>query len=319
MARNILVLGGTGFVGRSVCEGLVARSGGGSGRILVPSRRPQRASHLKTLPTLELLSADVHDDATLRSLVRQADAVINLVAILHGQAKQFEQAHVRLPQRLAQICQAQGVQRLIHVSALGVAAAPESAPSHYLRSKGAGENALRASKALQLTVLRPSVIFGEHDQFVNLFARLQAKVPMMPLADSHARFQPVWVEDVSRAIIHCLDTPHTIGQTLECAGPHVMTLGDVVRCAGVWSGHPRPILPLPHWAGYVQAALLECLPGQPLMSRDNVASLTVPNVATGEWPGLSQAGITPTAMSSVMPALLGHRLGPARLDAWRHH
>ncbi len=319
MARNILVLGGTGFVGRSVCEGLVARSGGGSGRILVPSRRPQRATHIKTLPTLELLSADVHDDGMLRTLVRQVDTVINLVAILHGQADQFEQAHVKLPQRLAQICQAQGVQRLIHVSALGVTATPQAAASQYLRSKSAGEAALRASKALHLTVLRPSVIFGEHDRFVNLFARLQRNVPVMPLADSHARFQPVWVEDVARAIIHSLDAPETIGQTLECAGPHVMTLGDIVRCAGVWSGHPRPIIPLPHWTGYVQAALLECLPGEPLMSRDNVASMTVPNVATGEWPGLSQWGITPTAMASVMPALLGHRLGPARFDSWRHH
>jgi NADH dehydrogenase len=222
-----------------------------------------------------------------------------------------------LPRRLAQICQAQNVQRLIHVSALGVQPTPELAPSNYLRSKSAGEVALRTSKWLNLTVLRPSVIFGEHDRFMNLFACLQRQMPLMPLADSEARLQPVWVEDVARAIVHSLDAPETIGQTLECAGPQVMSLGDIVRCAGVWSGHPRPVLPLPHWAGYIQAGLLECLPGEPLMSRDNVASLTVANVATGQCPGLIQWGIIPTAMNSVMPGVLGRRVGPARFDAWR--
>jgi uncharacterized protein YbjT (DUF2867 family) len=318
MMRNILVLGGTGFVGRSVCEALVGRSGGGSGRIIVPSRRPQRARHLRPLPTLELLDARLDDDATLHRLVWQADAVINLVATLHGSRRSFEQVHVTLPQRLAAACEAAGGRRLIHVSALGVTQPPDQAPSNYLRTKGAGEALLRTSPGVALTVLRPSVIFGENDRFVNLFARLQSVLPVMALADGAARLQPVWVEDVARAIVHCLDHPATIGQTVECAGPHVMTLAEIVRSAGAWSGHPRPLLPLPHWVGYVQALALEMLPGEPLMSRDNVASLTVPNVASGTLPGLADWGIHPSAMSSVMPSLLGGRQGPARLDAWRH-
>lgn len=315
--QNILVLGGTGFIGRSLCEALVERSGGGGGRIIVPSRRPQRAGHLRTLPTVEVIDANIHDDKALAQLVGQADAVINLVAILHGNSSAFEQAHVTLPQRLARACLAASVRRLIHVSALGVSDDPGRAPSNYLRTKGMGEAALRSEPGLDLTVLRPSVVFGEHDRFINLFAKLQAMLPVMALAGYHAQFQPVWVKDVAAAIIHCLDHDETIGQTLECAGPQVMSLREIVQWAGIWSGHPRPILPLPVGAGYLQGLVLELIPGEPLMSRDNVRSMTVPNVASGRLPGLKQLGIHPTAMASVMPAILGRHQGPGRMDAWR--
>lgn len=319
MKKNILVLGGTGFLGRSVCEALVRRSGGGEGRIIVPSRHPQRAKHLRTLPTLEVVQANVHDDTCLSRLIGEADAVINLVAILHGQQADFEKAHVALPLRLARICESAGVERLIHVSALGVTDSPDAAPSNYLRTKGRGEAALRCAAGLELTILRPSVIFGEHDRFINLFAKLQRIVPVMALAGCNAKFQPVWVEDVAQAIVHSLDHPETIGQTLECVGPQVMTLGEIVNSAGVWSHHPRPILPLPNWVGYLEALGMELLPGEPLMSRDNLASMSTPNVATGRLPGLAQWGIHPTAMSSIMRPFLGRNQGSARLDAWRKH
>ncbi len=319
--RNILLLGGTGFVGRSVCAALVTRTGAGSGRLIVPSRHPQRATHLRPLPTVELVQADLHADDDLLRLVRQADAVINLVAVLNGRRQRVEQVNVQLPQRLARACATAGVRRLIHVSTLGVSvppgAAPAPPPSQYLRTKGEGEAALRAAPGLDLTVLRPAVVFGEQDHFVTLFARLQAVLPFMPLARSTTRLQPVWVEDLARAVVHSLDHPKTIGQTLECAGPQVMTLADIVRLAGAWSNHPRPILPLPAWVGYLQGLLMELLPGEPLLSRDNIATLSVMNVAGGELPGLRLWGIEPSPMSSVMPAVLGHQQGPARLDAWR--
>ena len=174
MIENILVLGGTGFVGRSVCEKLVERSGGAGGRILVPTRHPARGKHLQMLPTLQLLPADLYDDAQLARLVAGCDAVINLVAVLQGDERRFQQVHVELPRRLALACRAAGVKRLVHVSALGVSA---SAPSLYLRSKAAGEKVL-AEAGLDLTVLRPSVIFGAHDRLLNLFATLQAVAPL---------------------------------------------------------------------------------------------------------------------------------------------
>ena len=310
---RILVLGGTGFVGRSVCEKLVERAGGAGGRITVPSRRPQRALHLRTLPTLELPEANLQDDRQLAALVAGHDAVINLVAILHGTEQQFNQVHVELPRRLAAACLAQGVRRLVQVSALGVS---PSAPSAYLRSKAAGEAVLSAS-GLALTLLRPSVIFGEHDRFINVFADLLALAPVVPLAGAEARFQPVWVDDVARAIVACLDRPSTIGQTIECAGPAVFTLAELVRQAGQWSGNARPVFGIPEGLGMAQASLMALMPGEPLMSRDNLLSMRVPNVAGGSLPGLASLGINATDIRSVMPALLGHRGGPARLNLLR--
>ncbi len=313
MNDNILILGGTGFVGRSVCGLLVDRSGGGSAQIVVPSRRPERAKHLQSLPTLRLVDADVHDEAQLTALLRGRDAVINLVAILHGSEAQFERAHVALPRTLAKACAAAGVKRVIHVSALG---AGPNAPSRYLRSKTAGE-ALLAGAGLALTMLRPSVIFGEHDSFLNLFAQLQAVFPVMPLAGADARFQPVWVQDVAAAIVTCLDDDSTIGKTYELAGPEVLTLKQLVQAAGRYAGHVRPVIGLPDALGNLQALAMEMMPGAPLMSRDNLASMRVPNVASGKLPGLAQLGITAATLAAIAPDYLSPGRGVARLDRWR--
>jgi uncharacterized protein YbjT (DUF2867 family) len=313
MIENILVLGGTGFVGRSVCEKLVERSGGAGGRIVVPTRQPARAKHLQMLPTVELVHADLHDDLQLASLVAGSDAVINLVAILQGDERRFQQAHVELPRRLARACQSAGVKRVVHVSALGVSA---SAPSQYLRSKAAGEAAL-AQAGLDLTVLRPSVIFGAHDRLLNVFAALQGVAPFVPLAGADSRYQPVWVDDVAAAIVHCLDDAESVGKTYECTGPDVFTLRQLVQAAGRWSGHVRPVIGLPGALATLQAVVMEMLPGEPLMSRDNLASMTVPNVATGSLPGLQALGIRATALDAIAPSYLAPGQGPARMDAWR--
>jgi len=311
--RRILVLGGSGFVGRSVCEKLVERSGGASGSIVVPSRRPGRARHIQMLPTLQLVEANVHDEAQLTRLVGECDAVINLIAILHGSDAAFEQVHVELPRRLARACGSTGEHRVVHVGALGASA---TAPSRYLRSKAAGEAVLHAAE-LALTVFRPSVIFGEHDRFLNLFAALQGVFPVMPLAGASARFQPVWVEDVATAIVRALDDASTVGRTFEAVGPEVLTLADLVRLAGSLSGHGRPVLPLPAFAGRLQAAMMELLPGEPLMSRDNLDSMQVPNVASGSLPGLEALGIAPASVRTIAPGYLSAGCGIARLDAMR--
>ena len=305
---RLLVLGGTGFVGRAFVARWLAMAGSGAATLCIPTRRRVRGHALAMLPGVELVEADVHDPVQLDRLLQGADAVVNLVAILHGSPAQFERTHVALPQQLAAACQRAGVRRLVQVSALGVPDGdPASAPSHYLRSKARGEAVLRAAAAssgLALTVLRPSVIFGAEDRFIRLFARLQALVPVMALAGATARFQPVWVEDVARALVRCLQDRGTVGQTIECAGLDVFTLAELVRLAGRWSGHGRLVLPLPAWAGRVQAAALGLLPGEPLMSGDNLDSMRVPNVATGRHPGLEALGIVPAAIAVVMPPVL---------------
>ena len=299
--KQLLLLGGTGFVGRSLCE-VLARADPAL-RVVVPSRRPERAKRLAPLPALQLVRADVHDEAQLEALLDGCDAVVNLVAILHGSAAAFERAHVELPRKLANACRARGIRRLVHVSALG---ADANGPSRYQRTKGRGEAVLRDA-GLELTVLRPSVIFGADDRFLNLFARLQALFPVLPLAGASARFQPVWVGDVAAAIARCLLDRSTIGLTVECAGPQVFTLAELVRLAGKWSGHRRPVIPLPSALGRLQALAMELVPGEPLMSRDNLDSMRVDNVATGALPGLAALGIEARSLGSVAPGYLRRR------------
>jgi NADH dehydrogenase len=297
--NKILVLGGTGFVGRSLCA-LIAGADDAT-QITVPTRHPARARQLGLPPSARIVSADVHDPAQLAGLVEGHDAVVNLVAILHGSEVQFDRVHVELVRTLVGACRSHGVRRIVHVSALGVESAQ---PSLYLRSKAAGE-ALLKSAGLDVTILRPSVIYGRHDRFLNLFARLLVFAPMFPLASAHARFQPVWVEDVARAILVCLDRPATAGQTFECTGPEVFTLGELVKLAGRWSGHERLVLALPPVVGTLQAAAMELLPGEPLMSRDNLQSMRTPNVASGMHPSLEDLGIRAAALASVAPRYLG--------------
>ncbi len=311
--QRILVLGGSGFVGRHVCEQLV-RAGH---QVTVPTRRASRAACVQTLPGLTVLENRSFDEASLVRLLTDHDAVVNLIAVLHGNEQRFEEVHVQLPARIATAMQSAGVRRVVHVSAVG---ADPQGPSMYQRSKARGEAALQAA-GLDLTVLRPSVIFGAEDQFLNLFADLQKVIPLMPLAGSGTRFQPVWVSDVAAAIVHCLQDRQTIGRTYEACGPETFTLGELVQRAGQWAGvngdKGRMVIPLPRWMGWLQALGMEMLPGEPLMSRDNLASMRVDNVASGQLPGLQALDITPAALSAVAPTYLGHKGPRSRLDGWR--
>ena len=295
--KKIVITGGTGFVGRHVCERLFARDP--QARLVVPSRRRSNGRDLQVLPTVDLLAADVHDAAALPGLLAGADAVVHLVAILHGSDADFERVHVRLPQQLAAACGAAGVQRVVHVSALGVAA---DAPSAYLRSKAAGEAAWQAAAAQHgfgLTLLRPSVIFGADDRFTNLFASLQRLLPVLPLAGAAARFQPVWVGDVAQAVVQALAAPVPPGPVIDCAGPEVLTLRQIVQQVGEMAGCRRPVLALPESLGLLQAGAMAWLPGEPLMSRDNLLSMRVPNIAGGRHPGLDSLGIRPASLATL--------------------
>lgn len=323
-SRRVLVLGGTGFVGRSTVARLLDAVGAGGLRITVPSRRPARAKALAMLPGVALCEADVHDPAVLRHLVAGHDAVLNLVAVLHASPAAFTRVHVDLPRHLAEACVAGGVRRLVHVSALGVPDDPAQAPSNYLRTKAEGEAVLRTLAAnvsddrrLSLSILRPSVIFGADDRFMRLFAQLQALAPVMPLAGAQAQFQPVWVEDVAAALVRLLLAPQGTAPVIEAAGPQVWTLRALVQAAGRWSGHARPVIGMPDWVGRLQAAALSLLPGEPLLSADNLASMQVPNVATGRLPGLGSLGIEPAGLASVMAPALGGVSACAHWDVLR--
>ena len=301
--EKVLVLGGTGFVGRHVCEKLARLNI----RVTVPTRRRSNAYNVQSLPMLDVLEVDIHDPAALAALVAGHDAVVNLVAVLHGDEAAFERAHVELPKKLATACQQTGVTRLVHISALGAAL---DAPSMYQRSKARGEAALQAA-GLDLTILRPSVIFGADDKFLNLFAKLQAVFPVMPLAGAATRFQPVWVEDVAQAVVNSL-SQHTDSknQIVETCGPDVLTLKELVQlsaiAAGINHSRGRPVIALSPFLGKLQASAMRLLPGEPLISQDNLDSMRVDNVGTGKLPNLQTLGITPSALAAIVPTYLGN-------------
>lgn len=315
--KRILVLGGSGFVGRHFCEKAGQLNAAFNTRLTVPSRRVASAKHIQPLPWVDLVEADVHDGASLMRLVASHDDVVNLVAILHGTEAAFNHVHVELIQKLVRACQATGVRRIVHVSALGAAA---NAPSLYQRSKAAGEAVLTGS-GLDVTILRPSVVFGADDQLLNLFAKLQSVFPVMPLAGADTRFQPVWVEDVAQALVNILlrktcsevENNSTLRNIYEACGPNIYKLKELVQLAGTLSGHSRPVIGLPAALGSLQALFMEMAPGQPLMSRDNLDSMKVDNVASGRLPGLQALGIQPASLQAIAPLYLGPGPGDAVL------
>ena len=303
--ENILVVGGGGFVGRHVVAALAARGAA----VTVPSRRRERAKGLLLLPTVEVVECDVNEPEVLGRLAAGRDLVVNLVGVLHSRrggpqgrgpsnyGPDFARAHVELPQAVLAACRAAGVRRLLHMSALG--ASPD-APSEYLRSKGVGERAVLAAEDLEVTVFRPSVIFGPDDAFLNLFATLAKWLPVVLLACPEARFQPVYVGDVVRAVLASLEDRASSGKAYDLCGPKVYTLRELVHYACLVGGHRRIVLGLSERLSYLQAWMMEFLPGPTLMSRDNVRSMQVPSVCDCEAP----FGIAPQALEALAPTWL---------------
>jgi len=305
----VLVLGGSGFVGRHVVNALAA-----AGHFaVVLTRRRSRAGHLLPLPTVQVVEADPYDAPTLVRYARGMTAAINLVGVLHEHAHTtFERAHVELPRALAAACRTAGVGRLVHMSALGAAA---DAPSRYLRSKADGEAAVVAS-GVAATIFRPSVIFGREDTFLNLFAKLARWFPVLPLAGANARFQPIYVGDVAACFERALDDNETIGERYSLCGPKVYTLAELVRYVAETIGHPRPVVPLGPGLSTLQARVMELLPGS-LLTRDNLASMQVDNVCDGAFP--ARLGVVPTALEAIAPEYLAPRAQHSRFDLFRAH
>ncbi len=313
--KNVLLIGGSGFVGGWIASCLSQRGV----RVTIATRHRDNTKKLIMLPTVEMVEAKVHDQQALVELMRGQDAVINLVGILHDRdsrlpyGKGFAAAHVELPRKILAAMQESGVRRLVHMSALNAA---RDGASEYLRSKGDGETAVRAAMGeLDITVFRPSVIFGPDDIFLNVFAKFLKLFPIFPLGGGSARFQPVYVGDVAKAFCDSLGDRNTFGQTYDLCGPKVYTLRELVEYTARLIGKPRRIIDLGNggWA-YLQAGLLWLLP-KPPMSPDNLRSMDVDSVTDGrhDYPGWQ-----PTALEAVAPSYLSPaEIGQVRLDRYR--
>ena len=310
--ERVCLIGGTGFVGRAVANQLSPLGV----RVRVLTRYDQSAASVKTLPTVEVMTGTPHDDPTLLAALDDMDVVVNCVGILAegGRGRTFERAHVELPRRIAEACHKTGVQHFVHVSALG---ASTTGPSAYQRSKGAGEEAMKkAAGILPWTIFRPSLVFGEGDRSLNLFARLARMFPVIPLGRAQARFQPVWVDDVARAICASLGDMRTFGQTYELCGPRAYSLQELVTYAGSLVDRKPRIWALGDGLASLQAAVFERLPGK-VLTRDNLRSMSVDNVCACPFPEIF--GFAPAALEAIMPLYTtGGGSARSRYNRFRH-
>lgn len=302
--KIVCIIGGTGFVGHHLINRLT-RDGWS---VRVPTRRRERHRDLLVNPRVQLMEANVYEPAVLRRLFLDCDAVVNLVGILNerGHSGQgFARAHVDLPGEIVEAMRAGNVRRLLHMSALN--AYPHEEHSHYLRTKGLGEDLVHAAAAhgLQVTSFRPSVIFGPGDSFFNRFATLLKLAPgVFPLACADSRFAPVYVGDVAAALAHALEDAGTVGKRCDLCGPDIFTLAELVEYTARQIGVQRRIWKLGDGLSRLQARLLEYVPGKPF-SRDNYWSLQKDSVCARN--ALPDFGITPAAIEAVVPGYLGDR------------
>ena len=298
--HKICLLGGTGFVGRRL---IACLSKAGHDVVILTHHREWHRDFL-VLPTVRLVEGDVHNAGFLQQQFEGRGTVINLVGILNEKGrsgKGFARAHAELPEKIVLACREAGVPRLLHMSALHAA---RTAPSHYLRTKALGEEAvLRAeSPDFHVTSFRPSVIFGPGDSFLNRFAGLLRLMPgVFPLACPNARFQPVYVEDVARAFIQSLDNRKTFGQRYDLCGPRMYSLREIVEYVAKLINKRVCVVGLPEALSYLQAATLEFAPGKPF-SLDNYRSLQIDSVCEKGFPEVF--GVTPTSLEEIAPTYL---------------
>jgi len=317
MIKNALLLGGSGFVGTWIANRL-SQAGV---NVTIPTRRRERNKANIMLPQVEVVEADINDEAQLVELVRGQDVVINLVGVLHDHDSQipygkgFGAAHVALPKKIVAAMKQAGVRRLLHMSALG---ADANGCSEYIRSKGEGEAiVMAAARDLDVTVFCPSVIFGVGDKFLNTFASVFKYAPSFASGGMQAKFQPVYVGNVADAFVASIENVATFGQRYELCGPKVYTLRELVEYVRDLTGNQhKKVKELSDLWAYLQAGILWLLPNPP-MSPDNLRSMDKDNVASAD--GQTFPGWNPAPLEAIAPTYLGKVAPKSKLDDFRYH
>ncbi|WP_230483855.1 complex I NDUFA9 subunit family protein [Sphingomonas sp. Leaf21] len=289
--KLVTLIGGGGFLGRYVARELM-RDGT---RVRVAQRDPRQAYFLRTqggLGQTQFVAVDIARPETVARAVEGADAVVNLVGVMGGN---MQRIHVDGARSVAEAARKAGVEALVHVSAIG---ADEQGAAAYARSKGQGEAAVRQAFP-NATILRPSIVFGREDQFVNRFAGM-VSAPIVPILRAGVKFQPVFAGDVGEAVAAALRDPETHGgHTYELGGPDVISMGELIRWIAKTLGRKPNFVELPDFAG----ALLARVPGSPI-SWDQWLMLQQDNVVAAGAQGLAALGITPEPLAAVAPDYL---------------
>lgn len=310
--KKIAIIGGSGFIGSQIAANLADCNR----EIIIPTRRRERHKEaVILLINTQMIEADLRDDAVLRHVLQGCDAVINATGILHGSRSEFDYCHVELPSRLLAACKDLNIRRFIHISTLG---ADVHAPSNYLETKAHGEQLVRDSD-LDWTIFRPSAVFGDGDDFLCKFAKLLNLFPMLPLAGAETKLQPVWVQDLAKAIVNVLGNPASFQKTYDMVGPDRMTLREVAQFVGKLTGNSRPIIALSPGMAMFQATVLQLVPGTPLLSFDSVRTLMRDSISDETI--AAELQVTPSSMFAIAPQYLGSAENQAQLDefrAWAH-
>ena len=296
----VTVFGGSGFIGRHLVRRLCIKGW----RVRVAVRRPNEALFLKPMGDVgqvQIVQANIRDDGSVRAAVSGADFVVNLVGILFESGKQkFSAVQAEGPGRVGAAAAAAGVKRMVHVSAIG---ADADSASDYAKSKAAGESAVKSAYP-KATIFRPSIVFGPEDDFFNRFASMARMMPMLPLiGGGHTKFQPVYVADVTDAIVSALIDPASAGQTYELGGPTVYTFRDLMEIVLHETDRRRPLVPVPAGFAKFQAWFLQLLPN-PILTVDQVKLLAYDNVVSEGARTFKDLGITPTTVEAIVPSYL---------------
>ena len=301
LIKKIAILGGTGFVGQSLCNRL-SKDGY---KLKVPTRnREYNRDNLILLPNLELIETDIHNSDDLKELLIDCDAVINLVGILNekrNNGKGFRKVHVELVKNLISICKVHGIRRILQISALGADA--KNGKSFYLKTKGEAEKLLRSnSVGIKTTILKPSVIFGKKDSFFNRFAKLLKICPFFfPLACYKTKFSPIYVLDVVEMIAKSINDPNSYNKSYQLCGPKNYSLKNLISFTSETLDLKCVIIPLNNTLSYFQARVFDFLPNKPF-STDNYLSAQTDSIC--ECNDLFRYNIKPTAIEDIVPQYL---------------
>ncbi|MEM6810857.1 MAG: complex I NDUFA9 subunit family protein [Pseudomonadota bacterium] len=300
-SKIVCVFGGTGFLGQAIVDDL-AEAGF---RVKIATRNPESAYELKVHGNVgQIASAycDYRDEQSIDQAIEGCDFVINLIGILFEKGKNsFTHAHVDIPTQIAKSCTKHKVQKLIHVSALGI----DENQSKYAKSKLKGEVAIKENFP-DVTIFRPSIIFGPDDSFFNLFARLSSILPALPLiGGGQTKFQPIYVGDIAKATIATLLEPSDKfkGEVIEMGGPDIVSFKEIYEILLEQTKRKRLLLPLPFPIATLQGKVMGLLP-QPPLTADQVTSLKFDNVISGQYKTIDDIGLNPTPMSVILPTYL---------------